>query len=80
MQVIYVPGQYENERIFPSLKRRGGAKRRGGPFGEIFRPEGRADLTTPALLQRWLRDILSDVAVARVIDNPPLSAHNYIAS
>jgi hypothetical protein len=82
IQVIYVLGQYENGRIFPSLKRRGGAKRRGGPFGEIFRPEGFAGPTASfdgcayracagfarrPLLQRWLRDILFDVAVARIL-------------
>jgi hypothetical protein len=41
---------------FPSLKRRAGAKRRGGQSGEIFRPKNIADLTTPSAALWWLRN------------------------
>ena len=38
---------------------------RGGQFGEIFRPEHFAKLTTPSAALRWLRDFL-------LIPQPPL--------
>ena len=40
------------EKNGPVPKRRG----RGGQFGETFRPEDIADLTTPSAALRWLRD------------------------
>src|SRR6267378_226706 len=38
---------------------------RGGQFGEIFRPEPFAKLTTPSAALRWLRDFL-------LMPQPPL--------
>src|SRR5712664_3337388 len=38
---------------------------RGGQFGEIFRPEHFAKLTTPSAALRWLRDFL-------LMPQPPL--------
>src|SRR5437660_8364744 len=40
---------------------------RGGQFGEIFRPEHFAKLTTPSAALRWLRDFL-------LMPQPPSSA------
>ena len=45
----------------PVPKRRG----RGGQFGEMFRPEDFAELTTPSAALRWLRDLL-------LMPQPPL--------
>src|SRR5262252_2425674 len=63
--------------IFPSLKRRGGcaiqkisrrilgSRRRGGRFGELFRPKDFAERTTPSAALLWLRDFL-------LMPHPPL--------
>src|SRR5437879_1957309 len=63
--------------LFPSSQRRGGRasenvplpiwRGRGGQFGEIFRPEDFAKLTTPSAALRWLRDFL-------LMPQPPSSA------
>src|SRR5205085_2535580 len=66
-----------NQALFPSLKRRGGcatkkmsqsnlsSRRRGGQIGEIFRPEGFFELTTPSAALRRLRAFL-------LMPQPPL--------
>ena len=42
-----------------------GSRRRGGRFGEPFRPKDFAELTTPSAALLWLRDFL-------LMPHPPL--------
>src|SRR6266481_1304820 len=63
--------RHEENVPLPIWRGRGGAKRkpeRAKPqekFGEIFRPEHFAKLTTPSAALRWLRDFL-------LMPQPPL--------
>jgi len=50
-----------HQKNSPVPKRRG----RGGQFGEIWRPEHLAGLTTPSAALRWLRGVL-------LLPQPPL--------
>src|SRR5438128_8306681 len=49
------------KKMVPFGKGRG----RGGQFGDMFRPEDFAELTTPSAALRWLRDFL-------LMPQPPL--------